>query len=121
MSKTAIVIFSDPKTGTEESLSRLLNGLSAAYDFKSAGKEVKIIFQGTGTRWPEALQNEKQPGYKVFQEVKDKVQGISSACADVFGAKPVGFDLISEFQMAGTSGVPSFVKLQEEGYTILIF
>lgn len=47
MSKTAIVIFSDPKAGTEEALSRIINGLAAAYDFKEAGEEVKIIFQGT--------------------------------------------------------------------------
>jgi len=30
--------------------------LAAVYDYREAGSEVKIIFQGTGTRWPEPLE-----------------------------------------------------------------
>lgn len=37
MKKVAIIIFSDPKTGSEEALGRLFNALAAAYDFKSRG------------------------------------------------------------------------------------
>ena len=32
--KSAIVILSDPKSGSEESLGRVFNALAAAYDFK---------------------------------------------------------------------------------------
>ena len=59
--KTAIIILSDPKGESEESLGRVFNGLAAAYDYKSAGKEVSILFQGAGTRWPEVLQKENHP------------------------------------------------------------
>lgn len=121
MSKTAIVLFSDPKTGTEEALGRLFNALGAAYDFKQAGEEVKIIFQGTGTRWPEVLQNEKHPAYKLYNELKDLVEGVSEACANAWGADPVGLDLITDNKVPGTPGLSSFVKLQKDGYTTLIF
>ena len=43
--KAAIVVFSDPKTGTEESLGRVFNALAAAYDYQQNGDEVTIQFQ----------------------------------------------------------------------------
>ena len=49
--KAAVIILSDPKSGTEDALGRLFNGLATAYDFKHQGDEVTILFQGTGTRW----------------------------------------------------------------------
>lgn len=119
--KTAIIILSDPKSGSEESLGRAFNALAAAYDFKNAGEEVSILFQGTGTRWPEELQKEDHPVHELFKAVEDKIQGISSACTDVFGANPSGFDLIKDNKVPNTSGLPSFKKLQDEGYNVLVF
>lgn len=121
MSKTAIVVLSEPKAGSEEALGRVFNALAAAYDFKQANEEVKIMFQGAGTRWPEELQKEDHPGNKLYTEVKDKIEGISCACSEVFGANPAGFDLITDNQVPGTTGLPSFVKLQQEGYSIITF
>ncbi|NIJ44931.1 hypothetical protein FHR24_001370 [Wenyingzhuangia heitensis] len=121
MSKVAIVLLSDPKTGAEESLGRLFNALAAVYDFKESGVAVKLIFQGTGTRWPEVLQNEEHPAYKVFKAVEDKVEGVSSACADVWGANPSGYDLITNNPLPNTSGISSYAKLIEEGYTVINF
>ena len=43
--KTAIIILSDPKSGSEESLGRLFNALATAYDYKQAGEDVIIQFQ----------------------------------------------------------------------------
>ena len=81
--KTTIVVLSDPKSGSEESLGRLFNALAAAYDFKTAGEEVGILFQGAGTRWPEVLREENHPVHALFKAVEDRVQGISSGCAQV--------------------------------------
>ena len=119
--KTAIIILSDPKSGSEESLGRLFNALAAAYDFKNAGEEVSILFQGAGTRWPEALQKEDHPGHELFKAVEDKIAGVSSGCADVFGANPAGFDLIKDNKVPNTSGLPSLNNLQKEGYNVLVF
>lgn len=121
MNKTAIVILSDPKSGAEEALGRVFNALSAAYDFKAKGEAVKILFQGAGTRWPEQLQDTKHPANELYLAVADKIEGVSSGCADVFGGNPSGLDLLKDNQVPGTSGLPSFVNLKNDGFTILIF
>ncbi|MEA1785445.1 DsrE family protein [Arenibacter sp. GZD96] len=121
MSKTAIVVLSEPKSGSEESLGRVFNALAAAYDFKEAKEEVKILFQGAGTRWPEVLQDTKHPGNALYKAVEDKIEGVSCGCADVFGANPSGLDLVRDNKVPGTTGLPSFVKLLSEGYRILTF
>ena len=123
--KTAIVIFSDPKNGSEEALGRVFNGLAAAYDFKQAGDEVSIRFQGAGTRWLGELSKKDHPAHDLFEAVKDQVAGVSGGCADVFGgteeAEQSGFDLIKENPVPGTRGMASLRKLAAEGSTILTF
>lgn len=119
--KTALIILSDPNSGSDDANGKLFNALAAAYDFKQADQEVTILFQGAGTRWPALLENVQNPFYELFNAVKDKVQGISCGCADVFGAEPSGYDLITTNAVPGTSGLPSFVKLQKEGYQIITF
>lgn len=121
MSKTAIVILADPKSKSEESLGRLFNALGAAWEYKQAKIDVKIIFQGTGTRWPEVLENKEHPAYKLYNELKDLVEGVSAACSDVWGANPSGLDLITNNPLPGTAGTSSFLKLKEDGYSILMF
>jgi hypothetical protein len=123
--KVAILVLSDPNSGTDESLGRVFNALASAYDFKQSGDEVSIIFQGAGSRWIEALTKTDHPAHKLFEAVKDMVSGVSCACADVFGARESvtasGYGLIAENLVPGTSGLPSLSKLFKEGYTILTF
>jgi hypothetical protein len=121
MNKTAIVILSDPKNGSEESFGRVFNALASAYDYKTAGEEVTILFQGTGTRWPEQLKKEDHMLNKLYKAVEDKIQGISSGCAVAFGADTSGFDLVKDNQVPGTSGLPSFVKLKKDGFNVITF
>lgn len=123
--KTAIIILSDPKSGSEEALGRVFNALAAAYDYKQAGDDVEILFQGAGTRWVGELANPEHPAYTLFEAVKDTVAGVSCGCADVFGAteevEKSGFDFITDNPVPGTSGLPSLRKLTAEGYNILTF
>lgn len=121
MSKTAIVVLSEPKAGSDEALGRVFNALAAAYDFKQAKDDVKIIFQGAGTRWPEELQKEKHPANALYKAVEDSIEGISCGCADVFKANASGLDLITDNPVPGTTGISSFVKLRNEGYNVLTF
>jgi hypothetical protein len=121
MSKTAIVVLSDPKASHDEALGRVFNALAAAYDFKNEGEAVKIVFQGAGTRWPEQLDKADHPVHALFQAVKDKVEGVSSGCAVVFGAQASGYNLLTDNKVPGTAGLPSFLKLKKEGYNVLIF
>lgn len=119
--KTAILVFSDPKAGSEESLGRVFNALATVYEYKNAGEDVAVYFQGTGTRWPEELLKTDHPAHKLFKEIEDKVVGVSCGCADVFGANASGFDLITDNKIPGTTGLPSLVSMQKEGYNILTF
>lgn len=125
MTKIAIVILSDPKNGDEEALGRVFNGFAAAYDIKQSGGEVSILFQGTGTRWIGHLTKEDHPLNGLYNLVKGNIMGVSSGCADFFGAAEDatsnGFELIKENLIPGTSGLPSLEKLLNSGATILTF
>ncbi len=123
--KAAIIVLSDPKSGSEESLGRVFNALATTYDFKQRGADVTLLFQGAGTRWIGELNKSDHPAHGLFEEVKDKVAGVSCGCADVFGgaeeAEKSGFDLIKENAVPGTSGLPSLWQLSSEGYSVLTF
>ena len=123
--KAAITIYSDPRSNSDEATGRLFNGLPAAYDFKQRGDEVTILFQGAGTRWATEVIKKDHPANALFLAVQDKVAGVSCGCADVFCSreevKASGFDLITENEVPGTSGLPSLQSLIGEGYTILSF
>ena len=123
--KAAIVVLSDPKGGSEESLGRVFNALASAYEFKQQGDDVTILFQGAGTRWAGELNKKSHPAHELFESVRDRVAGVSCACAEVFGAttdaERNGFDLIKENPVPATSGLPSLRNLSKEGYTVLTF
>lgn len=123
--KTAIIVLSDPKNGSEEALGRIFNALAAAYDFKQKGDDVTLLFQGTGTRWAAELGKEAHPAHALYQEVRDTVAGASCGCAAVFGATEElaksGLDLIDDNPVPGTPGLPSLRNLMSEGYAVLTF
>lgn len=124
--KAAIVVLSDPKSGSqEEALGRVFNALAAAYDFKQRGHDVSVLFQGAGTRWIGRLSQEDHPAHALYKEVEDTIAGVSCGCADVFGgsedAERSGFDLITDNPVPGTTGLPSLAALVNEGRTVLTF
>ena len=123
--KAAIIILSDPKSGSEEALGRVFNALAAAYEFKQQGDEVTVRFQGTDTRWIGDLNKAEHPAHDLFEAVKDTVAGVSCGCADVFGAseeaEKSGFELIKDNPVPGTSGLASLRKLAADAYTVLTF
>ena len=123
--KTAVMVYADPKTGTEEALGRLFNALATTYEFKEKGDDVTLMFQGAGSRWIGELSNEEHPAFALFEAVRDKVAGVSCGCADVFGATEAveksGFDLIKDNPIPSTSGLTSIRNLIDDGYTILNF
>jgi hypothetical protein len=125
MSKTAIVIYSDPKAGSEEALGRLFNAMFVAYELKEKKQEVVLIFQGTGVRWVSELVKPDHPAHALYNAVKDTVTGACRGCADVFGAtddvKAAGVPLIDEKAIPGTSGIIDLSKYLDAGYRVLTF
>jgi hypothetical protein len=122
--KTAIVILSDPKNG-DEALGRLFNALAAAYDLKQKKSDVRVLFQGAGTRWAGKLDSPEHPAHGLYTAVADVIAGVSCGCADVFGARAEaeksGLELIGDNPVPGTSGLPSLARLASEGYSIMTF
>lgn len=125
MSKTAIVVLSDPASGAEEALGRLFNALFLAYEIREKGQEVALIFQGTGTRWVAEIVRPDHPAHALYSAVRDTVAGVCGGCADVFGAtaevKATGLSLIREKDIPGTAGILDLSRYLDEGYRLLTF
>ena len=125
MSKVAIIIYSDPKAGSEESLGRLFNALFLAYEMQEKQQEVAIIFQGAGTRWPAELAKTDHPAHALFEAVKGSVAGICGGCADVFGAtedaRKTGLKLDYEKAIPGTPGILDISSYLDHGYSLVTF
>src|SRR5262245_41786426 len=118
MPKATIVVLSDP-AGGDDALGRVFNALAAAYDFKRSGRPARLVFQGTGTRWPAVLAKPDHPAHGLYEAVRDTVEGVSAGCADAFGAreevKGEGLRLIGDNPVPGTPGLPSLVEYSAEG------
>ncbi|VAV98315.1 hypothetical protein MNBD_ALPHA06-386 [hydrothermal vent metagenome] len=125
MSKTAIVIYSDPNTGSEEALGRLFNAMFVAYELKEKNQDVVLIFQGTGVRWVSQISKPDHPAHALYEAVKDTVVGACRGCADLFGASEsierANVPLIDEKAMPGTSGIIDLSKYLDDGYRVLPF
>jgi len=118
MSKTTIIVLSDPNGG-EEALGRVFNALAAAYDFKRKERPVQLVFQGTGTRWPSVLGATEHPIHALYKAVEDTVVGASAGCSTVFGAREdverERLALIADNPVPGTAGLPSLAQFIADG------
>lgn len=125
MSKTAVVVFSDPKAGSDEALGRLFNALFVVYELQEKKQDVALIFQGAGVRWAAEVAKPDHPAHALYQAVKDRVVGVCGGCADVFGAtenvKASGLRLINDKAIPGTSGILDLSKYLDQDYRLLTF
>lgn len=123
--KNAVVVLSDPKSGTEESLGRLFNALAFAQESRMAGDEVEIVFKGAGTRWPAELVKLGHPAHERYQSVRESVKGASLGCAMKFGAHDsvaaAGVSLLSETALPGTPGIAGLRSYYTEGWNVVLF
>jgi hypothetical protein len=122
--KIAIVILSDPKAG-EEALGRVFNALAIAEEAVRVGDEVEVVFNGTGTRWPEELTKVTHPANGLYNAVRETVKGASCGCAAVFGAtkglEACGLPLIKDKALPGTPGISNLRRYLAEGWRTLVF
>lgn len=125
MSKTAIVVLSDPASGSDEALGRLFNAMFVAYELREKGQEVALIFQGAGTRWVNEVTKPDHPAHGLFEAVKDAIVVVCGGCADVFGAtadvRASGLALVREKSIPGTSGIVDLSRFLDEGFRLLTF
>lgn len=123
--KTAIVIMSDPKAGTDEALGRMLNALALAHEGRAGGDEVEIVFKGAGTRWPGELAKLDHPANARYQSVRELVKGASLGCATKYGAKDAaaaaGVALLADTPLPGTPGIAGLRAYQADGWNVVVF
>lgn len=118
MHKVAILVLAD--TETHGDLGRLVNALEVAKEFLDHGDEVKIVFDGAGTKWVPALEDTDHKRHALWLSVKGSVAGACSYCSVAFGARDgveaAGVELLSEFH-----DHPSVRSLVVQGYQVLTF
>jgi hypothetical protein len=122
--KTVIVVFSDPKPGSDEALGRLFNALFLTLELKEKKQDVTLVFQGAGTRWIAEASKSDHPTHAIYAAVKDKVL-VCGGCADVFGAtaqaESAGARLVRDKQIPGTPGVLDLSRYLDENARLITF
>lgn len=122
--KTVIVVFSDPQSGTQEALGRVVNALFLAYELKEKNRDFDLVFQGTGVRWPAELVKPEHPGHALYEAVLDHIVACGG-CSDVFGAgaglAPTGIELVRDKTIPGTTGVLDLSRHLDAGHTLVTF
>jgi len=116
---------SDPQSGNDESLGRLLNALALGYESRAAGDEVEIVFKGAGTRWPGELVKFGHPAGERYQSVRELVKGASLGCATKYGAKEAvaaaGVSLLADMALPGTPGLAGLRGYYADGWNVAVF
>lgn len=125
MSKTAIIVYSDPKSGSDESLGRLFNSLFLAYELQEKRQEVALIFQGAGSRWPSVLAEASHPAHALYKSIEGAIAGVCGGCADLFGAtedtRKTGLKLNYEKAIPGGPGILDVSAYLDRGYRLVTF
>lgn len=118
MAKIGIIVFSD--TASIEALGKVSNAFMLAMEAAENGDELKIIFEGAGTKWIGELEKEDHKLHGLYKGLKDKITGACSFCAHAFGVKSQveksGISLLSEYK-----DHPSLRNLIADGYSIVSF
>lgn len=118
MAKIAVVVLADRETHAD--MGRIANALELAKEGKENADEVKLIFDGAGTRWIPALEDSQHMLHKSYQSVRELITGACAFCAVAFEVKAeiekAGIKLLSEYE-----GHPSLRKLIVDGYSIVTF
>ncbi len=119
MSKAAFIILA--AGDTHESLGRVVNAFMGALEYaKESGGEARIIFDGAGTQAAAEFSKKDHKYNELFEKVRGQIEGACSYCAGAFEVtdkiKEANITLIDEFK-----GHPSFKKLIDDGYQVLVF
>ena len=116
--KIAIVVLADIET--HEDLARVTNAMMTAREFKEAGDEVQLIFDGAGTRWPGELSQPEHKSHDLYAEISDRVAGVCGFCARAFHAEEsaaeAGVSFLEEYHAH-----PSLRRLVVDGFQLLTF
>ena len=118
MTRIAVVILAD--TETHGDLGRAVNALLTVREANEAGDEVRLVFDGAGTKWIGELANPEHRSHTHYAAVKERITGVCEFCAKAFGAteavEAAGVPLLDEYHQH-----PSLRTLVNEGFQVLLF
>lgn len=118
MEKVAVVVLADTETAGD--LGRVVNAMQTVKEFKEAGDEVLLLFDGAGVKWAAELPNKDHKYHSLFEQISDKIAGVCKYCAGAFEVnekvEEAGLPFASDFE-----DHPSFRTLISKGYQILTF
>lgn len=118
MSKAAIVLLAD--TDTHADLGRAVNALMTAREFKEGGDDVRVIFDGAGTKWPSVLADPQHEAHGLYEAVEDVIAGACGYCSRAFEAERAGREqpvqLLEDYH-----GHPSIRTRVNDGFQVLTF
>ena len=118
MSKAAIVVLADTETAGE--LGRVVNALTTTKEFKEAGDEVALVFDGAGTKWIPTLSAPDHKYSGLFDDVRDKIAGACEYCSKAYGVREgvesAGIELLGEYEQH-----PSLHRYASDGYQVITF
>ncbi|MEJ2287065.1 MAG: sulfur reduction protein DsrE [Deinococcales bacterium] len=118
MNKIAILVLTDAETHGD--LGRAVNALEVAKEFKDAGDQVTILFDGAGTRWIAEFSKPEHKRHALFESLRDVIHGACAFCSAAFGVKDAvtsaGVALLDAFEQH-----PSIRSLVNDGYQVITF
>jgi hypothetical protein len=119
MPKAALVVLAD--TESPGDLGRVVNALTASKEFMEAGEEIRMVFDGAGTKWVAELGRPEHLYNELFEEVKHTVDGACACCARTFGVtseiRSQGIHLLRDDHREH----PSLRDLASSGYAVITF
>lgn len=118
MAKIAIVVLADNQSHGDTGY--LVNALELARQCQHAGDEVKVIFDGAGTKWVPYLTNTGADLHPLYKDIEGMVEGACRFCADAYGVQ----DRITEREVPlldQAGGHPDLRALIGEGFEVITF
>ena len=116
--KIGIVVFAD--TETHGDLGRAVNALITVQEAKDAGDEIRLIFDGAGTKWVGELANPDHRSHRLYKSVEDQITGVCLHCSKAFGAteavEAAGVPFLDDYKQH-----PSLRTLVHDGFEVLVF
>ncbi|MBI3977908.1 MAG: DsrE family protein [Chloroflexi bacterium] len=89
-------------------------------EFIEGHDEVRLIFDGAGTRWIGELAKPEHRAHGLYEAVKHNIAGVCAFCAAAFGAREAvrasGLPLLDEYEHH-----TSLRKLVTEGFQVITF
>lgn len=116
--KVAIVLLAD--ISTAEDMGRMANALTTAQEFQETGDDVKLIFDGAGTKWIGQLSKPEHKYHGLFVSVRVSISAVCRYCATAYGVadevQASGLALTDEYH-----GHPSLRTLVTASYQVITF